>query len=271
MKFSILIAHYNNWLYLQDCLKSIENQTYKNYEIIIVDDCSTDDSFEFLRAISTKNSNIKLFQNECNKKVGFTKKRCVDEASGDVCIFVDPDDMITSTTLEEILNIYIESDQYIATYSKIKLIDENKSILGDFKHSKKITNNKSNFFNINFEVAHLFSFKRESYLQTSGIDGSLSSAVDQDLYLKLYEVGDFYFINKFQYYYRIHDKGVSQNVSRKKELYINWHKVLTETCKRRNIKEIYGKQIAEVDDLPTFIYTNENNLLKRLFNKISIA
>ena len=52
MIFSILIAHYNNWDYFQECYQSINNQTFKDFEIIIVDDCSTDDSFQKLVNLS---------------------------------------------------------------------------------------------------------------------------------------------------------------------------------------------------------------------------
>lgn len=268
MLFSILIAHYNNWEYFQKCYQSIINQTYQNFEVIIVDDYSVDDSFQNLEILAKSDSRIKLFRNTENKKVGFTKRRCVEEAAGDICMFVDPDDMICETALEDIKKAY-ESNQYcIATYSKIELVDMNGYTKGEFKSTEKIINSKLDFFNINFEVAHLFSFKREDYNKTEGINHDLSSAVDQDLYLKLYEIGEFYFIDKVLYQYRLHDKGVSQDKSKKEFLNQNWNQVLLDTCKRRNIKKLDGKIVDEISNFSQFIYTRENTFIKKIIKKL---
>lgn len=268
MTFSILIAHYNNWEYFQKCYQSITNQSYQNFEVVIVDDYSVDDSFQNLEILAKSDSRIKLFRNSENKKVGFTKGRCVEEAIGDICMFVDPDDMICETALEDIKKAYESNPSIIATYSKLELVDNDANSKGIFKSTKKIVNSDSKFFNINFEVAHLFSFKRESYFKTLGINPNLSSAVDQDLYLKLYEIGDFYFIDKILYQYRLHDKGVSQDKSKKEQLNTNWHQVLLETCKRRNLKKIDGKLIEEINNLPRFIHAKENTFLKKIFKKL---
>lgn len=268
MTFSILIAHYNNWDYFRECYQSILNQTYQDYEIIIVDDCSTDDSYAKLVELAKQNDKIKLFQNPENKKVGFTKCRCVEEASGEICGFLDPDDKITETALQEVVEAYQADSNIIATYSKIKLIDSNSKEIGDFKLTRKIKNNQKTFFNINFEVAHFFTFKKKKYNQTEGINPSLTSAVDQDLYMKLYEKGEFYLINSFQYLYRLHDKGVSQDKSKKRKLNQNWNQVLADTCKRRGIEKLYGKNINEIDDLSRFIFQNENTWIKKILRKI---
>ncbi|MDM1547533.1 glycosyltransferase family 2 protein [Empedobacter falsenii] len=268
MKFSVLIANYNNWEYFQECYKSINNQTYQDFEIIIVDDCSTDDSYEKLLELSKKDNKIKLFRNSENKKVGYTKRRCIQEANGEVCGFVDPDDKITITALQEVIEAYEAKPTCIATYSKIKLINNISENIGEFKLTRKIKNNKEFFLNINFEVAHFFSFKRDVYNLTEGINATLTSAVDQDLYMKLYEKGSFYFIDSFQYLYRLHDKGVSQDKSKKVKLNQNWHQVLLDTCKRRGIEKLYGKSINNIDNLPKFFFKKENTFIKRLLRKL---
>lgn len=267
MKFSVLIAHYNNWEYFKECYQSIINQTYQDYEIIIVDDCSTDNSYLKLEELAKQNSKIKLFRNEVNSKVGFTKRRCVEEATGEICGFVDPDDKISETALLEIVNTYNSNINIIATYSKIKLINEISEEIGDFKYSRKIQNSNKLFFNINFEVAHLFSFKKDAYLLTEGIDSQLTSAVDQDLYMKLYEKGNFQFINKMQYFYRLHNKGVSQDKTKKDILNENWHNVLLDTCQRRGIEKLYGIKVESIENLPHFIFKNENTIFKKLKRK----
>lgn len=269
MIFSILIAHYNNWDYFQECYQSINNQIYQDFEIVIVDDCSTDDSFQKLVNLSQSDLRIKLFRNTENKKVGFTKRRCVEEASGEICGFLDPDDLLSSTALEEVVAAYQLETKCIATYSKIKLIDKDSNEIGDFKFSKKIKNGLKTFFNVNFEVAHFFTFKKEVYNKTEGINASLIISEDQDLYLKLYELGNFYFIDSFQYHYRIHDNGISQNKSKSKQQKEDWHKVLLDTCSRRKITKLYGKDVNSIENLPQFIFKNENTFFKKIIRKLS--
>ena len=123
------------------------------------------------------------------------------------------------------------------------------------------------YFNLKFEVAHFFTFKKDIYQKTEGINTNLTSAVDQDLYLKLYEKGDFYFIEKPLYLYRMHEKGVSQEKSKKEKLNANWDNVLRDTLKRRNITKIYGKNVNEIESLQHFIIKKQNAFFKKLVKK----
>ena len=266
MKFSVLIAHYNNFEYFKQCYESLKNQTYQNFEIILVDDCSTDDSFEKIQNYCDGDSRVKFFQNSENKGVGFTKKRCVELASGEICGFVDPDDALTENAIEISIKAYNEN--YIATYSQFYLCDENLNIQNIFKRTKKIKNKNPLFFNTEFEVAHFFTFKKEAYQKTEGINPELTSAVDQDLYLKLFEKGDFLYISQPLYLYRLHKKGVSQEKSKKEKLNLNWDKVLRDTLKRRNITQLYGKQISKIESLQHFINKKQNTFFKKLMRKI---
>lgn len=266
MLFSILIAHYNNAHYFKQCYESLKKQTYQNFEIILVDDCSTDNSLEEIKEYTKGDERIKFFKNPENKGVGFTKKRCIEEATGEICGFVDPDDAITEDAIELSVKAY-ENNKCIATYSEVLLCDENLIFQRKYADTKKIKNGDPLYFNLKFEAAHFFTFKKEAYLKTEGINPNLTSAVDQDLYLKLYEKGDFYFIEKPLYIYRMHEKGVSQEKSKKEKLNKNWNTVLSDTLKRRNITKIYGKNVSEIESLQHFLIKKQNTLFKKLVKK----
>lgn len=267
MKFSILIAHYNNWHYFLECYKSIQKQTYQNFEIIIVDDCSTDNSFQKFEELAQTNPQIKLYRNSENKGVGYTKKRCVELASGGICGFVDPDDALVENALEMSVLQYDNYPQIGATYSQIMWCDDDLEPIRIFKRSRKIKNNYLYFFNINNEVSHFFTFKKIYYDSTIGINESLTSAVDFDMYLKLYEKCSFQFIRKPLYLYRQHEKGVSQDPSKKAKTYHNWNKVLFDTCNRRKITQIGNLKINESTDLAALLFKRENTLLKKILRK----
>lgn len=266
-KFSVLIAHYNNFEYFKDCYDSLLKQSFQDFEIIIVDDCSTDDSFNNISLLTRNDSRVKIFRNEKNSGVGFTKRKCIELASGEICGFVDPDDALVENALEKSLENH--SGNNAATYSSFLLSDNFLKPLRKFEHSRAVKNNQKNFFNIFFEVNHFFTFKKSAYQKTSGINPELTSAVDQDLYMKLYEVGNFKFIKEPLYRYRLHSNGVSQDLTKKAKLNQNWQKVILDTCERRNIKKLYGKEISEIQNIPVFLKTKQNTLIVRILRKLS--
>jgi glycosyltransferase involved in cell wall biosynthesis len=265
IKFSILVAHYNNYNYFIECYESILKQTYQEYEIILVDDCSTDDSYEKIIELTKDNSKVKVFKNEENSGVGLTKKRCIDLASGEICGFVDPDDTLTENALQTIIENYTENT--IVVYSQFYECDAKLNPIKLFPHSRAIKNGDKLFFNVFFEATHFFTFKREAYHKTSGINDKLTSAVDQDLYLKLYEIGNFKFVKAPLYYYRIHEKGVSQESSKKEKLHKNWHQTILDSANRRNIDYLYGKKITDIENLPGFLKVKQNNIFKKIQRK----
>lgn len=266
IKFSVLIAHYNNFEYFRECYQSLLEQTFKDFEVIVVDDHSTDDSYEKIQNLTKDDSRIGLYKNQENKGVGFTKKRCAELASGEICGFLDPDDALTKNAIET--SIENHSDKNVAAYSGFFLCDSNLKPLRTFPHSKAVKNGEKKFFNIFLEVNHFFTFKKSAYQKTSGINDALTSAVDQDLYLKLYETGNFTFINEALYLYRLHEKGVSQEKSKKGKLNQNWQKVISDTAKRRNIQSLFGKNIDDITNLPEFIFKKQNTFFKKIQRKL---
>ena len=266
MKFSVLIAHYNNFEYFKQCYESLKNQTYKNFEIILVDDCSTDDSFEKIVELTKNDNRIKTYKNEENKGVGFTKRRCVELSSGEICGFVDPDDALTENALE--ISVKAHEKNCVAAYSQLYFCDKNLNPKKVFENTKKVKNNDALFFNIQFEVAHFFTFKKESYLKTEGINADYKVAEDIDYILKLYEIGNFYFIEKPLYYYRIHKKGLSHDQAKVELKNQTWNIVLQEALVRRGIKKIYGKNASEIKNIQHFILSKQNTFFKKLMRKI---
>lgn len=266
-KFSVLIAHYNNFEFFKDCHKSLLNQTFQDFEVIIVDDCSTDDSFEKITKLTQEDARFRLFRNEKNSGVGFTKRKCIEMSSGEICGFVDPDDTLAENAIETSLKNHTENN--VVTYSSFILCDNNLHPQRTFAHSRAIKNGDKKFFNIFLEANHFFTFKKSAYNKTSGINPELTSAVDQDLYLKLYETGNFTFIKEPLYLYRLHANGVSQDSSKKIKLNENWQKVILDTLERRKIDKLYGKNISEIISLPAFLKTKQNNIITKLLRKFS--
>jgi glycosyltransferase involved in cell wall biosynthesis len=263
--FSILIANYNNGTFFEICYNSILAQTYINWEVIIVDDCSTDDSENIIRKLINEDGRFKLFTNERNNGCGFTKNRCAELASGAICGFVDPDDTITPDALQIMAEAHISNQGAALIHSSFNFCDEElKPILHyDTASSVQVTNR---FTNLEGRVNHFATYKNSFYQKTDGINPKLLRAVDQDLYLKLSEIGDFVFINKPLYNYRVHGNGIaSANVDKAFYWFL---KVIAKAEERRNVnlEEEVGLFLNRTN--PRNLATNLNNprylLLKML-------
>ncbi|PIF47357.1 glycosyl transferase family 2 [Chryseobacterium sp. 52] len=271
IKFSILIANYNNGKYFRDCYNSLISQTYENWEVIIVDDASTDNSVEVIETIIQNDSRFKIYSNASNQGCGYTKRECMKYAEGEICAYLDPDDAIYVDALEKIVQEFTKNE-IVAAYSQMMLCNENLSPEKVFASTKKIYNSRY-FFNCPTQFAHFFTFKKETYLKTTGINPTLKSAVDQDLYLKILEHGSVEYIKEPLYLYRLHSNGISQQ-SFKPGAKESFAKVIHDTMKRRGIRKINNQLVPEV-------YTNQHEIyellnyqtqkLHRLINKVKVT
>lgn len=251
--FSLLIANYNNGNYLQEAIDSVLSQSYKNWEIIIVDDGSTDNSREVYQQYE-KDNRFRIFYNDCNHGCGYSKRRCVEEARGGVCGFLDPDDTLMPEALAKMMEVHEEQPDVSIVYSRCYLCDENMNIKGTNKLLS--LNEGESFYTYRwFGAMNFSSFKKSFYDQTEGISPYLLAGVDQDLYFKMEEVGKIYVLDEFTYKYR---KGVSTAVTN------NWFRVWFWNLEvRRNACIRRGLDLKEetFQDFVKVVQERESNLL----------
>lgn len=233
--FSVLIAQYNNGKYLQEAIDSVKAQTYANWEIILVDDASTDNSHELYK-LYKDDDRIKIYHNEENKGCGYTKRRCAELANGEICGFLDPDDALLPEALQLMVEKHLQDRKISLVHSKLIYCNENLQQMSIYLYAKKIDDNIDYLHTNRGAVTHFASFKKIFYDKTIGIDANFLRAVDQDLYYKMEEVGLLCFIDKPLYLYRLHEGGISTNVNSLKAFF--WHmKAIDNACQRRNIND----------------------------------
>lgn len=232
MLFSILVANFNNGKYFEDCYASIVEQSYQNFEVIIVDDCSTDDSIDLIEAQIKNNSKFKLYRNEKNLGCGYTKRKSAALASGDICGYLDPDDALDPMALELMIKAHQENPLASLVHSTLWYCDNDLSKIKKYEHAKPVVVSPY-FTNIDIPVIAFASYKNDRYHLTQGINPNQHRAVDIDLYLKLSEVGEFVFLDQPLYKYRIHSGGISSS-SRTKAFYGHL-KAIAAAEDRRNI------------------------------------
>lgn len=110
---SIIMGAYNCEDSLTDCVKSIQNQTYDNWEFIICDDCSTDRTYKVAKSLATQDSRIVVIQNKENSKLPTTLNHCLKVAKGKYVARMDADDICLPDRLAQQVE-YLESHSEVA-------------------------------------------------------------------------------------------------------------------------------------------------------------
>lgn len=234
MLFSILIANYNNGHFFIDCYNSIIKQTYLNWEAIIVDDGSSDNSVEVIKNIIGKDNRFKLYQNDKNRGCGYTKNKCCEYSNGEILGFLDPDDAVKSNALEVMVDAHKTNIQAAIITSNYELVDLNLNIIRKGANASEIPQGKSYLTYGKGALTHFASFKSQAYNNTLGINPLMKRAVDQDLYYKLEEQGNHVFLNEYLYLYRIHENSISENENLFKARY--WHYYAKKAAYKRRRK-----------------------------------
>ena len=121
---SVIIPVYNVEDYLYVCLNSILKQSYGDFEIICIDDASTDSSFEILEYFSKKDSRVKILKNDLNKGSGYSRNKALDMANGKYIFFLDGDDWIDKETFEFLFNQCEKDDLDVIMFKNIAFYDD---------------------------------------------------------------------------------------------------------------------------------------------------
>ena len=109
-KISIVVAVYNAEKTLKKCVDSLLNQTYNNIEIILVNDCSKDNSLDICNEYSKANDNVKVISNDRNSGVSATRNNGINNSTGEYICFVDSDDYVEKDYVEILLKALINNN-----------------------------------------------------------------------------------------------------------------------------------------------------------------
>ena len=213
-KVSVVITCYNYGQYVETALQSVFSQTFQDFEIILVDDGSTDNSEEKIRPFLS-DSRLKYIKQE-NSGQAKAKNRGINESSGEVIAFLDADDKWDKTKLEKQLPLFLNKDVGVV-YSKAKYIDEYDhpvNIVLKDKYMRPRNGKVTDFLYMNNFVPFSSSIVRRACFDKFGLfDESLPMGIDWDLWLRLSTQYKFDFVDESLFIYRIgHSGQMSKNV-----------------------------------------------------------
>lgn len=187
-KVSIIMGIYNCADTLSYSIESILEQSYKEWELILCDDCSNDGTAEIASDYANKNINIKFIRNEKNMGLAFSLNRCLELASGDYIARMDGDDICLKDRLDKQVKFLEENSQYDVVGSSVILFDQNG------EHAIRKMKAIPNKFDLIQSVPHIHPTIMMRKLAYDELGGYVVSKItkrgqDMDLWFRFYANG----------------------------------------------------------------------------------
>lgn len=241
---SICIPAYNNERYIKDTLESIVEQTYKNIEIIVVDDQSQDGTVDIINSINDER--IKLYKNEKNLGMVGNWNRCLELTTGEFVKLVCADDMVHRNAIEREVEILTKYQNVNLVESDTQLVDVNGKKAGVFKRypksgvvdGKKVA--KCSLMLKNFFGAPVNNtFRRSILKKIGGFDTTFTYILDFDMWVRIACQGDIYIIHEPLNSFRVRkDSNTGDLIGNQRNVYVGEHRKLVEKHSKEGILKI---------------------------------
>ena len=224
---SVIMPSYNTASYIEETVQSVLNQTYKNWELIIVDDCSTDETDDILSKFTDER--IRIYKNENNSGAAVSRNKALRVARGRWIAFLDSDDLWSPSKLEKQI-AFMKTNGYSFSYTNYEEIDsEGKKTGVRVTGPKKIT--KTGMFNYCWPgcLTVMYDAERIGLIQIADIKKNN----DYAMWLKVCKKADCYLLAEYLAQYR---KGRSGSISTHSYTkLLKWHYKLYREAEKENV------------------------------------
>lgn len=190
---SVIIPLYNQGEYLDECIHSVMAQQFTDFEVIIVDDCSTDNSYQIAQNLAEQSSKIRVYKNEKNRGVCYTRNKAISYANGEYIVPLDADDRIHDEYLNEVYSNKDKADIIYTNTVKFGTVSSiDNKIEYNFEELKKW-----NLINVTAM------FKKSHWQEVGGYDENIKNLEDWEFWLRMGMFGHFgYRVPRPLFYYR---------------------------------------------------------------------
>ena len=180
---SIIMPSWNTDKFIAESIQCVIDQTYTNWELLIVDDCSSDNTDEVVKSF-LEDDRIKYFKNEKNSGAAMTRNRAMREAQGEWIAFLDSDDLWTKDKLEKQIN-FMNQNGYFLSYTEYEKIDEEDKPLNIYV-SGPDTVNKHLMYRYDYigQLTMMYSAKHFGLIQIKDIKKNNDYAIRLQLFKK---------------------------------------------------------------------------------------
>jgi glycosyltransferase involved in cell wall biosynthesis len=210
MLISIITPTYNREKFLPAAIDSVLKQTYKNFELIIVDDGSTDNTPTLMTTYLGKDSRIKYLQQK-NQGQSVARNYALSVANGDFICFLDSDNYWPEDKLEKSIRAFESHPEVDIVYGDCITIDEQGNELHRNNMRRYSGNIAALLLKDNFVSMNTTMTRRKCFDEMGGMSGKRRVADDYDLWLKFSARFQFLYIPEFLAYYRVMENQISTN------------------------------------------------------------
>ena len=267
---SVCIPAYNNADYISETIDCILNQTYKNIELVICDDHSTDKTIEVIQSYS--DPRVKLFLNEKNLGMSGNWNNCLNHCTGEFIKLICADDMLANDALEKEVMALINHPSAVMSESDTQFRDLQGNTKGSYTRYKKsgLVDGKviarAGLFSRNLFGAPLNNTFRRSVLeQVHGFDPSFKYILDYDFWVSIACLGDVYIIHEPLNYFRLRsDSNTGKVLTTEQKAYVEEHKMLL----RKHSHELH---ISNVDFTLSVMIRKILNFGSRIYLRLCIG
>jgi len=203
---SIVLPTYNGDKFLKESIESVLNQTYKNFELIIINDCSTDNTLKIAQSFAADDNRIKVYSNEVNLKLPESLNAGFAKAKGEYFTWTSDDNMFKENAIEYMVN-YLENHKNIdMVRCRTDFINEDGSLC-----TKKMKAMEETPFELwkRCNIGACFMYTREIAEKTGKYSDSLFCAEDYDYWCRLALIGNIAYVGENLYKYRINSGSLS--------------------------------------------------------------
>ena len=233
---SVCIPAYNSSAYIEETIRSVLAQEYRNIELIVVDDRSADDTVDIVKRLQKEDGRIKLFENQENLGIPGNWSRCLKLCQGEFVKLICADDVIEPNALRLEAAALQEHPSVNLAESDTRLVDIYGKTTGSFKRyhksgvvdGKKVA--KTSLMLNNFFGAPVNNMIRRSVLEKTGyFDPAFTYILDFDMWVRIACTGDVYIIHEQLNRFRVrNDSNTGNMIGKKRDIYVAEHRKLVE-------------------------------------------
>lgn len=200
---SIVLPTYNGEKFIRQSINSVINQTYKEWELIIVNDCSTDGTNKIVEEYAKSDTRISVIYNEVNQKLPASLNIGFNQAKGDWYTWTSDDNVFKPEALEKMHEELMNNQSIDFIFSDYAVIDPDDFILFEVK-----TGPQEEIFLKN-NIGACFLYKKELHQKLNGYNKEKFLVEDYDFWIRAYEKYTFKHMDVNLYYYRIHNSSLT--------------------------------------------------------------
>lgn len=268
-KISVILTSYNYGNCIKDAINSVLCQTYDNFELIIIDDGSTDNSVEIIKSFAIKDDRIKFIQNEKNIGLSKTLQKAISYAKGEWIVFLESDDILVSNAFQKKLEISEKYPDVGFIYNNVEFFGDNvQKVEKKFKklisQNKKYIMPKNMFYDFGYSnpVLTMSSVMVKSkYIKNIDFNSPIDKLIDWYLYIQIANRTKFLYIDEILTKFRQHDNSYIQSNGRIKFKFANISAYL----------KVYEQNLLNFKLLLFIIISTVRMCIKRAFVRLGMV